>query len=780
MMNHSEGQPQNGQQEECERLQVVDEEQQFTTQLSRSIKRWEIFENGFNYDVVAVLGSQSTGKSTLLNRVFGTTFDVMNEAERRQTTKGIWMCKGKNMDVLVMDVEGADGRERGEDQDFERKAALFSMASAEVIIINMWEHQVGLYQGANMGLLKTVFEVDLALFRANKAKRNQMTSGCDKTHLLFVIRDHVGATPLSNLKATITADLNRLWDELVKPEGTQSSRITDYFDLSFTALSHKVLRPEDFENDVQNFRRRFIEKDHPDYVFKPIYHKRIPADGIAQYLSGIWEAVVTNKDLDLPTQQELLAQFRCDEIESNSYKQFTSSLQATKDRMESGSVLPDLGEKMRDARTNALASFDLAASRYNQGVYQRKRLDFLNKMNATLSPIVTVQLKNLSKVILKNFQEELIKQLKNEARGSARDFGELVNDIKTESEEEFQTAAKLLLLEDTDWNYDEELAQLREDMASISLRSKIEEMKKLINAIQRNAKREVEEVAELALGQHSEEMWDVVLDGFCRTIERSTRQYLSKSIGFSCTDEENAKTIDLITKKSWISLRNKIDEQTVDVSLLVKLKLAFEEKFRYDADGVPRVWKPEDDIDTTFKNAKDATLSLLSFYSTIKPKDSSLESCIPSELLESDDPDILDYNFSDSRTILTASKQSELSNRLKKEFDAYYLEAKRSLVSSISQIPYWMYLVIGVLGWNEFVAVLRSPVYFMTLIILGFATWMTFKMNLQGPVLTIGTGMINETKRVAQQKLKEYLVVGLFSPMQKNVPKICSNYFFNI
>jgi hypothetical protein len=29
---------------------------------------------------------------------------------------GIWMCAGKYMDVLVMDVEGTDGRERGEDQ----------------------------------------------------------------------------------------------------------------------------------------------------------------------------------------------------------------------------------------------------------------------------------------------------------------------------------------------------------------------------------------------------------------------------------------------------------------------------------------------------------------------------------------------------------------------------------------------------------------------------------------------------------------------------------------
>lgn len=29
---------------------------------------------------------------------------------------GIWMCRGQDMNVMVMDVEGTDGRERGEDQ----------------------------------------------------------------------------------------------------------------------------------------------------------------------------------------------------------------------------------------------------------------------------------------------------------------------------------------------------------------------------------------------------------------------------------------------------------------------------------------------------------------------------------------------------------------------------------------------------------------------------------------------------------------------------------------
>lgn len=132
-----------------------------------------VAEAGFNYHLISVFGSQSTGKSTLLNHLFGTEFSVMAETERRQTTKGIWMSKNKREDgmadnILVMDVEGTDGRERGEDQDFERKSALFALATSEVLIVNIWEHQVGLYQGANMGLLKTVFEVNLQLFLKDK------------------------------------------------------------------------------------------------------------------------------------------------------------------------------------------------------------------------------------------------------------------------------------------------------------------------------------------------------------------------------------------------------------------------------------------------------------------------------------------------------------------------------------------------------------------------------------------------------------------------------------
>ena len=71
------------------------------------------------YQVVAIMGPQSSGKSTLMNHVFGTDFQMMDESRgRSQTTKGVWLAKSPKDNAygptLVMDLEGTDGRERGE------------------------------------------------------------------------------------------------------------------------------------------------------------------------------------------------------------------------------------------------------------------------------------------------------------------------------------------------------------------------------------------------------------------------------------------------------------------------------------------------------------------------------------------------------------------------------------------------------------------------------------------------------------------------------------------
>ncbi|EPT04585.1 hypothetical protein FOMPIDRAFT_1113360 [Fomitopsis schrenkii] len=729
-----------------ERIQIINDEKQFTPELTHQVDRWGLQNAGFDYDIVAVFGSQSTGKSTLLNRLFGTNFDVMAESQRQQTTKGIWMCRAKGMNMMVMDVEGTDGRERGEDQDFERKSALFSLASSEVLLVNLWEHQVGLYQGANMGLLKTVFEVNLGLFGKKAADgRNQ------RTLLLFVIRDHIGTTPLANLQATLTADMQKIWESLSKPPELQDRQLSDYFDLSFAALPHKVLEAQRFESEVLELRKRFVDKAREDYVFKPAYHKRIPADGVAFYMEGIWEQVQSNKDLDLPTQQELLAQFRCDEISSAALAEFSEQAKPQRRPIEAGKVVEGLGGMMRNWRTTALTRYDRDASRYHQGVYKRKRADLIGVLDSTLSPLFLGQLKNLHKASLVKFKDEMHQGM----RGEGYNFAHVVNAARERCEKRFGGGAKEALVEGTDWTYEEEYELLQQEIRSVANQCRKDETKKMVNTIERNFKKQISEPIELALNKPEHDMWDNVLTAFRENLTKAESSYLTKAKSFDCTDEENETALASLRKRAWLALRAKVDEQTTDAAFLTKLRTYFEERFRYDENNVPRVWRPGDDIDGAFTKARDQTLELVPIYARIQPIDPSLAFTLPSETSDSlNDAD--DFDFPATLVIFTETKILDIMARFRRDADAYYVEAKRSTVSSVAQIPYWMYGVLVVLGWNEAMAVLFNPLYFaMLALLLGFA-YISIQLGLVGPMMQVGRTLGNEVYRQADTRLREH------------------------
>lgn len=123
----------------------------------------------------------------------------------------------------------------------------------------------------------------------------------------------------------------------------------------FTTLPHKLLQPEKFETDVEKLRHRFTDPTDPHFVFQPQYSKRVPADGLHIYASGIWDQIMANKDLDLPTQQELLAQFRCDEIANSVFAAFRESIKGFRQPIESGGIVDDLGAKMKEIRGLALS-----------------------------------------------------------------------------------------------------------------------------------------------------------------------------------------------------------------------------------------------------------------------------------------------------------------------------------------------------------------------------------------------------------------------------------------
>lgn len=107
------------------------------------------------------------------------------------------------------------------------------------------------------------------------------------------------------------------------------------------------------------------------------------------------------------------------------------------------------------------------------------------------------------------------------------------------------------------------------------------------------------------MNRPAKDMWDNVLQTFRGVLAKAEAAYMAKAKSFNSTEDENTAALAAVRKRAWLALRAKVDEQIADQSFLSKLRNHFEERFRYDDAGVPRVWKPEDDIDGAFKKAKD-------------------------------------------------------------------------------------------------------------------------------------------------------------------------------
>lgn len=140
---------------------------------------------------------------------------------------------------------------------------------------------------------------------------------------------------------------------------------------------------------------------------------------------------------------------------------------------------------MRSWRTVALERYDRDASRYHQGVYKRKRADLIVSLNATLSPLFLGQLKNLHKACLGAFKKDILEGMK----GEEYNFADVVSKAKAKCDNRFTTGAKESVVDDseegkTEWNWEEELELLREEVQSVADQCRKDETKKMVNTIE--------------------------------------------------------------------------------------------------------------------------------------------------------------------------------------------------------------------------------------------------------------------------------------------------------
>ena len=575
--------------------------------------------------------------------------------------------------------------------------------------------------------------------------------------LFFVIRDHLGTTPLSNLRTTLIQDLTKIWSSISKPQGLEKSTIEDYFDFGFAALPHKILQEDKFAGEVQQLGKRFTQghrtakpgthgsQELEGGVFLPEYHRRIPADGFSAYAEGVWDQIVHNKDLDLPTQQELLAQFRCDEIAREALVAFDEVIVPLEDKQSDDSkvgkatVLRDLGNTGKGARERCMKDFESQASRYHKGVYSRKRQELETKIDSRLKALYVGQLTASHKAGVASFSEAVASQVKaGQKAGGAYEFAEIVVTEKKKTLEGFKVEAQSLAIQGVPWtNFKSQYLLFEKDLDEVSAKLRKDEMRRLATRVERWVKSRLGDTVSVEFNKlgsgrggsgapeegempaTEKDLWDRIWAVFTGIVDEAEVRFAERAKSFDASDDEVEVGTWRLRRKSWTGLREKIEEEVMEGNILLKLRENFEDKFRYDEAGVPRIWQPTDDIEGIYTKARESTLTLIPLLArfrlakTYAPPDLvSFIGSQPSGVEVGDEEDLAPIggvdedegkSLEEEMTVLSESKRQDLVVRFKKTADGVYVEAKRSAIGGVTQVPLYFYALLVALGWNEIV-----------------------------------------------------------------------------
>eukprot|EP01100_Stratorugosa_tubuloviscum_P013117 TRINITY_DN642_c5_g1_i1.p1 TRINITY_DN642_c5_g1~~TRINITY_DN642_c5_g1_i1.p1 ORF type:complete len:735 (-),score=339.68 TRINITY_DN642_c5_g1_i1:121-2325(-) len=715
-------------------LQLINDDAVFDIEkFSKHLKSWKLDGKGLDYRVVGILGVQSSGKSTLLNLLFDSTFQEMDNSQGlSQTTVGIWTARAPTTETIILDVEGSDSKERGaKHENWERKMALFCLALSQVLIINVSAGDLGRYTGSGYGLLQAVLELNLQLFQGNKQ---------GKTLLLFAIRDHSEKIlPLNKLFGTIQKDIKKIWSEIKKPEQFLNSQPEEFFEIGYAALPHKWYQTEEFVSAVGNLRDRFENKSNQHYVFSPNFPPDVPISGLPLYAKNIWNTIINNKDLDIPSQKEIVASFRCSEIANELIEKAQQNLEQIESKVKEGYV-KDFSELLCKIVDPALALFDDQTNHYVPSVVLKKRLELSNKIIIDLSkPIFRIQLTNINNIVSEDFKKEINDRVTKGTKiqdNLILDFTSFTDHLLEKTLKEFKKLASESIpsAAKDNWDFEIELNSLIDACKKKIIKLKKEQLTLLEKILQETINTNFKTFLNIACSDPKPDLWPTIRESKEKTLTKSCDELSDKIKGFDVTSEDEQQM-----KNQLNEYVNKLVDDVIEANLKdidTKLVKRFDKLFKFTKEGVPMKWGASDKIDKKYQRAKEDALSIINLLVVIR-LDKKL-----------DDIKINSSDFSDFSLLKISYEQiQQIQQRFSGIAEASYKEAliEQERARASYNIYYIFAIIVIILGYNELMYLFYSPYMFFILGVILIGLYALYALGLLPflkPIIASFAGLI--------------------------------------
>ena len=679
-----------------------------------------------------------------------------SSVRRGQTTKGVWVAADYKSKVFIIDCEGTDSKSRTEEDrgKFEHSSSLFALAMSDILIINMWTSDVGRYTASNYGVLKIVFEMNLKLFEQKTAKK-----------IIIFLRDFdPSRNRKDKIESLILEDIHKIWKEIKIPEKFAGKGPENFFSFEFITLPHLIYKKDDFNKEIEDLRKR-LDKNNQNYFFNNLSSiKNVPADGLKQYVNQIWKDILNDKDLNIPSQREMLANYRCTEIKN---KILLSHDKEFKDLYKSSleKNIENIKDTFIDIKNRICTEYEKQACNYEEKVYK----NFYNQLTEQISQKLYLcflnQTKRLIPLIQKFMREELQKKLLT-IDDNNDDYMTIATNLKKKYLDQLLKQLETKRGFDS-WKISEkEFSNLFDEIIE-------EQKKKALNKLKSSTIEKLRTICEqlfnISLENYSKEknFWkdfnENYLSHFCSKM-LPLRIYLREN--FNCKNEEIIEILREIEQKIFNDTKKNIARNMRDVS--GKIIEQFKRKFCYEKSSdyqEQKNWEryEELEIDFDFKKLREEYLPIfdqLKFFELMKDILSIIKfEQLPDKIsLETEECQKIVEQYSKNNNFEILLKQGDILT-LRKKFEMgisdILEDVKRKKEGFKMNIPYWFYALLIFFGYDDVFKLLKSW-YIIPILIIGGSYFLLVKLK-KDWIIKDSYFFVEEKADKVYRKLKKFL-----------------------
>lgn len=371
---------------------------------------------------------------------------------------------------------------------------------------------------------------------------------------------------------------------------------------------------------------------------------------------------------------------------------------------------------------------------FEESVRTKKRQQMVTESLALVYPAYQAMLGHLRSEALNRFKKELEEAVKN-----GEGFAFAVRHYTESCMEEFDQGCSDAKVEQANWDLSKSREKLKREIDAYAASVCATLLSEIKNKSETQLTEALGETVASLLESALPDTWPSIRKLLKNETEKAILNFKSAISGFEIDDDTTYEMVESLKDYGRSVVEKKAREEAGQV--LIHMKDRFSIVFSHDNESMPRVWTRKVDIRAITKNARSASLKLLAVMAALRldEKPDNIEATLSSaltdgigtagSLLEGSSSSSVNplvsntwEGFSPSDVLITPVQCKSLWRQFKSETEytvGQALAAQEANRRNSSWLPPpWVLVALVVLGFNEFMTLLRNPIYIGVIFVL--------------------------------------------------------------